>query len=192
MTGYKDMTKAQLRDTGVALIEKIRAAGSEPAVTGWNRYAARHRGLLDAVETLHAQLDALHEPQPEPQPEPDSQPEPEPQLTTMLAEALRRERVRRHERQEDTAARFGISQPSYWRWEAGKGLPNDRFFAAVADFLGMTTEEVWQLAYGDEKPQSLSNLTEMISGLQRDIDDLRSRLAKVEALLAQLDALNEP
>lgn len=92
-----------------------------------------------------------------------------------LGELLRRERTRRSERQVDTAARFGITQPSYHRWERGDSRPDDAHFAEVARFLGIKVDEVWQLVHGaSPEPTSLNQLREQVDGLQRDIDDLRT------------------
>lgn len=106
-----------------------------------------------------------------------------------LGERLRRERVRRGDRQMDVAARMGISQPSYHRWEVGENYPDDRQFAKVAGYLGCTTEEVWRMVHGDEAPASLSRVQDDVEALRRDVEDLRELRRLVAELREQVAGL---
>ena len=97
-------------------------------------------------------------------------------IMSAFGEALRRERSRRKERQRDTAARFGVSQPSYHRWESGENLPDDELRQKVAEYLGITVGEVWELMHNESAPASLEALHQDIADLQRDIADIREQL----------------
>ena len=95
--------------------------------------------------------------------------------TTQIGELLRRERLRRDQLQDQAALRFGITQPSYSRWENGQIFPDDKHFAEVANFLGLQLEDVWEMVNGnDPRPVSLEALKTEIAELKRDIADLRS------------------
>lgn len=96
-------------------------------------------------------------------------------MTTAFSEALRRERVRRGENQRQTAARFGVSQPSYFRWETGDTLPRDQHWSQVAGFLGMSVDDLYFLIHDEEPPSSHTNLDERMSALERDIVDIKEQ-----------------
>lgn len=95
-------------------------------------------------------------------------------MSIELGEMLRRERIRRKERQRDTAARFGVSQPSYAKWESGT-RPDDSRLADIASFLGLQLEEVWRMTHGASKaPATLDELRARMADLERDVQDLRT------------------
>jgi len=97
--------------------------------------------------------------------------------TSRLGERLRRERLRRNELQAPAAARFNVTQPSYSRWESGKIFPDEKHYSDIAQYLGLTVEEVWSLMNdGDPRPISLDSLKSEIADLKRDIVDLRKQL----------------
>ncbi len=102
-------------------------------------------------------------------------------MTTAFGEALRRERTRRGERQREAAARFDVSQPSYHRWEAGEHLPDDELRQKVADYLGITVGEVWELMHGEVAPASLGSLQSEVADMQRAIKDLQAKLRELQA-----------
>jgi len=105
-----------------------------------------------------------------------------------LGEALRRERTRRKERQADAATRFGVSQPSYHRWESGENRPDDAQFADVARYLGMTVAEVWELVHGaDAAPVSLEALRGQVAAVERDLADVREMVRRIVSELAPPD-----
>ena len=106
---------------------------------------------------------------------------------SQLGEALRRERQRRSEKQRDTARRFGVSQPSYHRWESGASVPADEQRQAIANFLGVTVQELWEMIHRSASPTTLDGLQAEVAELKRDIADLRDTLAQVtESLNARL------
>ena len=77
---------------------------------------------------------------------------------TYFGEALRRERHRRNEKQRDTARRFKVSQPSYHRWESGASVPADEHRHAVAEFLGVTVQDVWEMIHDKAPPATVEAL----------------------------------
>jgi transcriptional regulator with XRE-family HTH domain len=110
-----------------------------------------------------------------------------------LGERLRRERLRRKERQEETAERFGVSQPNYSRWENGEYRVSQGHFAKVAEFLGLTVAEVWTMANSEEPPTSLEMVRQEIDALKRDISDLRGQIGTLGQIVARLEeALPKP
>lgn len=109
---------------------------------------------------------------------------PRPQATTIgfvshFGEALRRERQRRGEKQRDTALRFNVSQPSYHRWESGESIPADEHRHEVAEFLGVTVQDVWEMIHEKAPPASLDALQAEMAGLKRDLADLRSKFEAI-------------
>ena len=90
---------------------------------------------------------------------------------TVLGERLRRERLTRDETQAETAARFGIGQSSYHRWESGDAEPRPNRYAAVGEFLGIPGTEVYALIKSEHVPTSLEDIRRRIQGLQRELLD---------------------
>jgi transcriptional regulator with XRE-family HTH domain len=99
-----------------------------------------------------------------------------------LGELIRRERTRRGDTKQDTAARFGISQASYFRWESGEDRPDDDTFAAIGRYLGRKVDEVWELAHGgDARPDTMEAMRLEIAALWRMVDTQRDALADLKA-----------
>jgi len=98
---------------------------------------------------------------------------------SQLGEALRRERQRRGEKQRDTARRFEVSQPSYHRWESGVSSPSDEHRYAVAEFLGVTVQELWEMIHHEAPPASLEALQGEVAAIKRDIEDLKVMLQTI-------------
>lgn len=110
-------------------------------------------------------------------------------MSVELGEMLRRERMRRKERQRDTCARFGVSQPSYAKWESGT-RPDDSRLADIASFLGLQLEEVWRMTHGESKaPATLDELRVKMADLERDIKDLRTGYQDARKTNADMRAL---
>ena len=101
---------------------------------------------------------------------------------SVLGEQLRRERTRRGMRQQEAAALFGVSQPSYHRWEAGTNHPDAQFFRLLAEFLGCTIDEVWSMVFREEPPASLGQI-------KTQVDELRAQIAELRAAIADLSAV---
>jgi len=95
---------------------------------------------------------------------------------TAFSEALRRERLRRGENQRHVAARFGVSQPSYYRWENGEATPRDKYRPAVAAYLGLDSPRLTKLLYETEEPATYTEMMERIAALERDVADLKEQL----------------
>ena len=102
-----------------------------------------------------------------------------------LGEALRRERHRRGEKQRQTAQRFGVSQPSYHRWESGVSLPADEQRHLVAEFLGVTVQELWEMIHEEAPPVTLEELQQEMSAVRRDIQDLKTTVGWLTDALEQ-------
>ncbi len=91
---------------------------------------------------------------------------------------LREARRRRGETQTDAAARFGVTQPSYSRWELGQSSPSVEQFDALAGFLGMTPDEFDRLLQGTIDP--LDAVRAELAELQREVAELRARLGRTD------------
>lgn len=88
-----------------------------------------------------------------------------------LGARLRRQRKNRGLNQKEAADEVGVSQPRWSRWEDGKAMPDPvDDFPAVAKFLGITREEVFELAFR--------------LGLANE-----DRLARIEASVAEIRTL---
>ena len=99
-----------------------------------------------------------------------------------LGESIRRERARRGDTKAEAAARFGIPQSTYFRWESGEDTPEDDTFAAIARYLGLKADEVWVMAHGaHEELDSLEAMRLEIAALWRMVDVQRDALAALEA-----------
>jgi transcriptional regulator with XRE-family HTH domain len=104
-----------------------------------------------------------------------------------LGELIRRERTRRGDTKQETAARFGISQASYFRWESGEDRPDDDTFAAIGRYLGRPVDEVWELAHGgDARPDTMEAIRLEIAALWRMVDTQRDALADISAEVRSL------
>lgn len=103
-----------------------------------------------------------------------------------LGELIRRERERRRVSQKKAGPLFfGIDQSVMSRWEAGAAFPSPEKEAVVAEFLGISTDEVRALKYG-----VTASLT--TAELHARIDALEARAARTEATLDRiLGGLNE-
>ena len=106
--------------------------------------------------------------------------------TTVFGERLRRERRRRGETQSQVAARFGIAQASYQRWEVAGAIPDVDRYADVASYLGVTVENLWEMLSNEKPASSLDLVNETVGVLERDIRDLREMIA---GLTRRVDAL---
>lgn len=96
-----------------------------------------------------------------------------------LAARLREARRRRDETQTEAAARFGITQPSYSRWELGQSSPSEQHLDALASFLGMAPDDLDRLlgreADGDDP---LEAVRAELAALQREVAELRAHLGR--------------
>jgi transcriptional regulator with XRE-family HTH domain len=111
-------------------------------------------------------------------------------MPSELGNRLRNERKTRDMTQKDVAARFGITQSSYSRWENGISPPHDDQFAEVAAYIGVTTGEVWQMVYDSEEPVSLKLLQDEMAALRRQMTDMRKQALEIRELqetVAQLE-----
>ncbi len=59
-----------------------------------------------------------------------------------FGEALRSRRLDEGLNQTELGERFAVTQPTIARWEAGLGNPQRGHYADIADFLGLTTEDL--------------------------------------------------
>jgi transcriptional regulator with XRE-family HTH domain len=114
-----------------------------------------------------------------------------------LGELIRRERERRGETEHEAAARFCISELSYFRWESCMDRPEDDTFAAIARYLGLRVDEVWEMAHGaDTRPDSTEAMRMEIAALWRMVDAQRDALAAlradVESVLVPVPAGDRP
>jgi|GEM_PF-5638555 len=101
-------------------------------------------------------------------------------MSTTVGEALRRERLRRGENQRQAATRFGVSQPSFYRWESGDTVPSDEHRREIAAYLGLSGDDFFKLLHREE-PVSFTSLEARVHDLERDVRELRSALAEANA-----------
>lgn len=97
-----------------------------------------------------------------------------------IGSLLRAERAKRAETQATAAARFGITQPSYGRWEAGRHDPSDEHFDTIASYLGVEVGAVWQAVHGTPADEVLSP-RENVDALRADIEELYEVIGQADA-----------
>jgi transcriptional regulator with XRE-family HTH domain len=99
-----------------------------------------------------------------------------------LGEQIRRERTRRGDTKKDAAARFGISQSTFFRWESGEDRPDDDTFGAIGRYLGRRVDDVWEVAHGADAQIDASEAMRLeIAALWRMVDTQRDALADLQA-----------
>lgn len=88
---------------------------------------------------------------------------------SIIGERVRRERIRRQLPQAEAGVLFGISQPSFHRWESGATKPDAEHFAKLGDFLGCTVDEVWAMVFEEAPPVELDRLAATVAVLAADV-----------------------
>ena len=81
-----------------------------------------------------------------------------------------------HEPQTEAAARVGITQPAYSRWELGQSSPSEQHLDALAGFFGMAPDDLDWLLQGNADP--LEAVRAELAELQREVAELRARLGE--------------
>lgn len=84
-----------------------------------------------------------------------------------LVEQLKQQRTIRNENQTVAGRRFGVTQPTFARWERGM-TPNDSMVPHLAHFLGVTTADVWQLVHSTIRPTSRQALMDELDAARSD------------------------
>lgn len=89
---------------------------------------------------------------------------------------LREARQRRGETQAEVAARFGVTQPSYSRWELGQTSPSGQHLDELSRFMGMEPDDFARLLQGTADP--LDAVRAQLAELQREVAELRAQLGR--------------
>lgn len=90
-------------------------------------------------------------------------------LLDPIAERIRALRAHRGLTAVALAQKIGVSRPTLWAWETGKGLPRTENLAALAEALGVSVE---LLKSGEDR-----SLVEQ--GLQGYIAEAKARISKL-------------
>lgn len=107
-----------------------------------------------------------------------------------LGELIRRERERRNVSQKKAGPKFfGIDQSVMSRWEAGAAFPSPEKEAVVAEFLGISTDEVRALKYGVTASLTTAELHARIDALEARAARTEATLDRVLSGLSDLDSL---
>jgi transcriptional regulator with XRE-family HTH domain len=106
-----------------------------------------------------------------------------------LGELIRRERERRRVSQKKAGPQFfGIDQSVLSRWEAGEAFPSDEKEAVVAEFLGISTDEVRALKYGVTASLTTAELHARIDALEARAAQSEATLDRILSTLSALDS----
>lgn len=108
-------------------------------------------------------------------------------VPSAFGERLRRERLRRKLSQREAAARFGVSQPSYYRWESGQIEPATRYRRDIADWLGITLDELFELIGTTGAPMTHAELEERVRDLERDSAEYRELISELQQRVDTLE-----
>lgn len=99
--------------------------------------------------------------------------------TEAFGERLRRERRNRKLSQYETAARIEVSQPSYHRWESGEVALASKYRPKLAEFLGITMDEMFHLLDPDFALESHVNTLDLIAALTRRVAVLEDEVVEL-------------
>lgn len=92
-----------------------------------------------------------------------------------LGSSLLTVRTTRGETQAEVARLFGITQPSYHRWEAGTNNPDARHFADIAKYLQVDVGQVWTLVHSPV--EQTETLADQVGALEAAIDEAKRFLS---------------
>src|SRR5256885_9798086 len=103
---------------------------------------------------------------------------------TQLGIALLCERKRRGWKQHEVGEHFGVSQPTYYRWESGENVPESFRYDEIAQFLGCSLERVWRMIHN---PNGFDQLAKPEDARPAFLESVRACLSSfLEALRARL------
>lgn len=113
----------------------------------------------------------------------------------LLADAIRRERLRRDQTQDEASAEIGTSQQTFGKWENGVTRPNDEIMPALARWLGMTVERVEDLrGLMTKDPRERELMRKRVEQLEERMDAQAAAsvelLSRLERIATRLDALD--
>ena len=97
-------------------------------------------------------------------------------MAMTLAERLAAELTRKDLSQREAADLVGVTQAAFSRWVIGDNIPTSKHWPAIADFLGISRDEVIELvvqAKGSPKPR---NVEERFDNLERQIELINAQL----------------
>ena len=104
-----------------------------------------------------------------------------------LGDLLLAERRRRGWSAERAAKHFEMNQSSFSRWEKGENAPDEKKFPQVAEFLGLTVEEVRALKYAMDAPVTASEVHLRQTFLDSRVEAIETRIDGIEARLAVME-----
>jgi transcriptional regulator with XRE-family HTH domain len=83
----------------------------------------------------------------------------------------------------------GVAQSTFSRWHAGTVVPTEKWYPALADWLGMSVAEVALLAQvsRNDPRDELQRALEPIGEAVRQIAELSARVQRLEARLDQAE-----
>jgi transcriptional regulator with XRE-family HTH domain len=67
--------------------------------------------------------------------------------------------------QADLARRLGVTQVAVLRWEKARTMPDMINVTKLANFVGLSTEELWAYLDGNDNPKEQLNVTRILNAL---------------------------
>jgi transcriptional regulator with XRE-family HTH domain len=110
-----------------------------------------------------------------------------------LAHLIYEARMRRGWNQTVTGEWFGVGQPEVSKWESGRKKPGGELLPKVAEFLGITIDEVVAAKHNVDlsKVGAVATLYERVEAVEAELAKLSGLPDAVEALVAQLSVAND-
>lgn len=105
-----------------------------------------------------------------------------------ISERLNEEKYRRGISEYVMAEEFGATQVSVNRWVSGANLPTRPYWAAIADFLGLTEDEVGVMVRQEKRgrQRASSEIETRVDRLEAQLVEHGAALRRIEGQLEQL------
>lgn len=113
-------------------------------------------------------------------------------MAMTLAERLATELTRKDLSQREAADLVGVTQAAFSRWVLGDNVPTSKHWPAIADFLGISRDEVIELVVQAKGSPTPRNVEERFDDMQRQIDLINARLDQLTLAWAERQRQADP
>ena len=112
-------------------------------------------------------------------------------MSEQFGDALRRARQHKSMIQEEVAAIFGVSTPTVFRWEKGSHQPMQGHYPKLAEFIGVSERDVWELINNTSDKSRLDVLELKIARIERHLGIEGDLSEELEAVVAAATAATD-